>query len=79
MARRNTLARKLPETTEIPEVQGEQEPTRVDLAAIAQRVGNVVIENWALGEALDKERRKNAALVQANLALQEQLAKSKAP
>lgn len=73
------MARKLPETTEIPEVQGEPEPTRVDLAAIAQRVGNVVIENWALGEALDKERRKNAALVQANLALQEQLAKSKAP
>jgi len=73
------LARKLPEAQEIPEVPSEQEPTRVDLAAIAQRVGNVIIENWALGEALDKERRKNAALVQANLALQEQLAKSKAP
>lgn len=61
---------------EIPEVQDEQEPTRVDLAAIAQRVGNVVIENWALAEALDKERRKNAALVQGNLSLQEALAKA---
>lgn len=72
------MARQLPATNpDIPEVPTEQEPTTVDFEAITRRVGAVIIENWALTEALDKERRKNAALVQGNLALQEQLAKAK--
>lgn len=75
------MARKLPQPiTEEPDpTPGEapaQAPTTVDFEAISRRVGNVIIENWALTEALDQERRKNAALVQGNLALQERLAKA---
>lgn len=54
-----------------PEVPTETAPMQVDISVINQHVGALVMENWALKSALETERKKNAALVQANMVLQQ--------